>query len=118
MLINKLKKSQKCKGARIIQGGQPPPLNTTLQRLLFNPGINTLDATRHISGVRTYIALIRHVPLKWRLEKSRQKPIKIQFEPEIVAVRDGLYCRVNFTVRLAVHSLLSGRTSIVKCTTQ
>ena len=46
----------------------------------------------------------------------RKKPTKIQFEPEIVAVRDGLYCRVNFTVRLAVHSLLSGRTSIVKST--
>ena len=44
----------------------------------------------------------------------RKKPTKIQFEPEIVAVRDGLYCRVNFTVRLAVHSLLSDRTSIVK----
>ena len=45
------------------------------------------------------IALTRHAPLKWRIEKSRQKPTKIQFEPEIVAVRDGLYCRVNFTVR-------------------
>ena len=52
--------------------------------------------------------------VKWHLEKAT----KIQFEPETVAVRDGLYCRVKFTVRLAVHGLLSGRTSIVKSTTQ
>ena len=93
------------RGLPPLEIGLPPPRNLFI----------TLDATRHLSGVRTYSP---HVPLKWRLEKSRQKPTKIQFEPEIVAVRDGLYCRVNFTVRLAVDSLLSGRTSIVKSTTQ
>ena len=56
---------------------------------LFNKGecFNTLDATRRLSGVRTY---------------SPHKPTKIQFAPEIVVLTDGLYCRVNFTVRLAV----------------
>ena len=70
------------------------------------------------------IALTRHAPLLWHVVKPVvapratkwrfKKATKIQFQPEIIAVRDGLYCRVNFTVRLAVHSLLSGRTSIVK----
>ena len=56
--------------------------------------INTFNATRHLSGVRMYSP---HAPLKWRLER----PQKSNLNPEIVAVRDGLYCRVNVTVRLA-----------------
>ena len=42
------------------------------------------------------------------LSGAQKEAAKIQFAPEIVAVMDGLYCRVNFTVRLAVDSLLSG----------
>ena len=57
--------------------------------------VNTLDAARYLSGIK-------------------KKATKIQFAPVIVAVRDGLYCKINFTVRLAVHSLLSGRTSVIK----
>ena len=33
---------------------------------------NTLDATRHLSGMHTYSPL---TPLKWRLEKSHKNPI-------------------------------------------
>ena len=46
------------------------------------------------------------------LSGAKKKATKIQYSPEIIAVRDGLYCRVNFTVRLAVHNLLSGWTSV------
>ena len=42
--------------------------------------INTLDATRHLSGVRMYSP---HAPLKWHLEK----PQNFNLNPEIVAVR-------------------------------
>ena len=72
--------------------------------------------------------------LKWRVVKAvitlalRKKPQKSNLHlrllllwmayPEIVAVMDGLYCRVNFTVRLAIDSLLSGRTFVMKSTTQ
>ena len=48
---------------------------------------NTLDATHHLSGVRTYSPNAPRAT-EWRLEKAT----KILFEPEIVAVRDGLYC--------------------------
>ena len=63
------------------------------------------------------IVLARPVPLKWHVVKAvvtlctlkwrYEKATNIQFAPVIVAVRDGLYCRVNFTVRLAIHSLLT-----------
>ena len=83
---------------------------------------NTLDATRHLVAC-VCIVLTRHAALKVsrsqgcgnamrHLSGAKKKATKIQFAPVIVAVRDGLYCRVNFTVRLAVHSLLSGRTSV------
>ena len=45
--------------------------------------INTLDATRHLSG-------------------TKKKATKILFAPAIV---DGLYCRLNFTVRLAIPDI-------------
>ena len=84
--------------------------------------IDTLDAKRHLSGMRTYRPCTpRAIVVRSHgcgnatryLSGAKKKATKIQVAPTIVAVRDGLY-----TVRLAVHSLLSGRTSVVKSATQ